>query len=722
MFLRKLFHKRWVGLSLLLISTNLFAQGYSGPVLGEREFQTINEHYVNTASGTISYSMTDLSIGSGDLGLVHGFTINSNDAMNFDALVPGPKDKYLGGIRLIKYSVDPNTSPYNAYVEAKYFEVIAVYDHESTYYFTVNTQGKFEELGDQLVTLTTEQTDTFLLTKTDGTEVRYNNETPIPSNGIFPAGYDARGYMREIKRPDGFTITIHRDSPYLTGPITSVNSNNGLQLKYIYEQNIRPLEVSKRNQPNNGGDNGSFPAAPQNWWPYHPSKIIALNNALENCPISGQSCTGLTHDWPEVNYSWEDGMPRAFVIGESDFTVTDAMGKQTIFHHKAMSEGLLYGDSGGTVNPGLTDWYFPAIVKITEPSGNEIEYKYINITKKYGTCQPGTNLPGTTGVEKTLKKGEIHDPELTPISVSPTIGIGFCPTYTKVTALGALRSSESSGTTITYGPSNPYGNDKTLEREVTSFSFRGSTQIVYANTNYGNGKVAKVPYIVDTPTKRVMLTKDFINQVTEIKNKLNDTTRYYDYDTVGRLTDINDAGIITTYVYNVPNCTSKTCNKASEISDGYNNFQGVQNPTPAKYTSYTFSSLTGQVTSIAAPAVGSLTAKTKLYYQNYFARYKNDLGVLTNSTVPISLLQSRFHCKNSNVYSNTCIGNDKITTSYHYGSGSAANNLFLIGQTIATQGEPEVYTTCFKYDKYGNQIGHSQPKSGITDCNIGREY
>ena len=72
--------------------------------------------------------------------------------------------------------------------------------------------------------------------------------------------------------------------------------------------------------------------------------------------------------------------------------------------------------------------------------------------------------------------------------------------------------------------------------------------------------------------------------------------------------------------------------------------------------------------------------------------------------------------------SNVCENGDKITTTYHYGFGNQSNNLFLIGESVSAEDDPDVYTTCYRYDIYGNRIGVSLPESGITDCNVGREY
>jgi hypothetical protein len=697
--------KGLAGLSLLFISTFTLA-GYDGPELGERAFKIVNEHNVNMSSGTISYVLNDLSIGYGDLGLTHSISINSNDAMNYSSLVPGPKDKFRGGIRVVRYSKKPGTA-YN------YFKAISVFDHESTYYFTINEQGKFEGLKNQLVTLTSEGTDTYLLTKTDGTEVRFAAEGAIPSNGIFADYFEPTGFMREIKKPNGHTITIHRKgpNPYLGQAITSVNTNNGLQLKYVYEENILPLDPDKINSTNNP----RFNVGPQNWWPYHPVKIIAMNNAIEACDLNSISCTP-TNEWPEANYSWENGMPRAFLIGESEFTVTDAMGKQTVFHHKAMSESKQFGDSGFEVHPGLKNQFYPAIVKITESNGNEIDYKYHNISTNTNTCVSSPYAYDGTAV----RAGDVADSEKSsgPNPGPPVFGLGLCPTITTLVTIGALRASENNGVIINYMPIGPHAHARDLERERVSVHYSGSTKIVSSHTVYSPSKIANNAYIIDTPTKKVTLTKDFANQVVTIENKLNDTTKDFYYDYKGRVVSVNDAGRVKSFIYNVYYCNPKTCNRPSAVSDGHNTWLGDA----PLYTHYYYRSTTGQVALVRKPAVSGKVPAVRYYYGNKYARYKKDNASIQNAATPISLLTRKIHCKDSSLTVASCSGGDKVTTTYNYGTGTSANNLFLIGETMTTQGENEVYRTCYKYDKYGNQIGITQPKAGVADCNIGGEY
>lgn len=111
-------------------------------------------------------------------------------------------------------------------------------------------------------------------------------------------------------------------------------------------------------------------------------------------------------------------------------------------------------------------------------------------------------------------------------------------------------------------------------------------------------------------------------------------------------------------------------------------------------------------------------------YTRHTARYKNSAGQTVNSPSSISLLSKEMYCQNSRLTNSVCDGGDRISIDYHYGTGTGANNLFLLATTFSSQHEQESFVTCYEYDKYGRQIGESQPKSGITvsQCNAKRGF
>jgi hypothetical protein len=681
MFFRAMTLKHLIGVCALLVVAQAQAQetsqAYDGPLLGEPEYKVTDGNHVNVAGSAISYSMSDLSIGSGALSLSHSISINNNDLLNWDAYYPGYKEKYQGGIRRIIYS-RKNTDEIGNIP----FEVVSVSDDVTTTNFIITEDGEFEGLKDQLSTLTVVDNTTYMLTRPDGTEVRFNTEGTGTIPSPLTTAFYPRAYMSEITYPNGFIITIHKDGDYMDSPIKSVTSNNGLQLKYVYERHTRPLVLSKQGAtiiPDMPSDSNS-------WSKYHPVKIIALNNAVETCPLLSDTCEP-THDWPEVNYAWPDGMPRDFYIGDSVFTVTDAEERVTEFHSKALSKGYENGIDGTANFPNLVGNYYPRIVKIINSMGSEVDYGYLNHS---------TATSSPPWIFRSLSQhGVLRSSKNNNVSTSYTFG----QLMVEYQASGTKKMSASST-----------GGYKGVERVVKTFiDLSGEAP----------GKILTAPFIIETWDKDIYIKEDVTEQVARIENKLNGTTTYYEYDTKGRVEVVDFDGIKTKAIFPASYCSPKNCNKPSQVSNQYNAFLGAS----PVYTSTQYSFETGQILSVKYPAnnVGKI-AQTEYSYQDYYARYIDDSGSLTSSLEPISLLASQFSCKNSNVSNGNCSGNDKITTNYEYGSGAAGNNLFLIGQTVTTQGETKVYTTCFQYDKYGNQIGQSQPKAGIADCNAGRGY
>ena len=641
------------------------AQSYDGPKLGVPSYNTTDDKLVNVTSGTISHDVSTVAIGNASNFLSHHISINANDALNIESYLHGYKEKYMGGIRTTLFS-EHNNIRYN---------VISVFDHEGSYEFDLNNANNtFTSHRKDQMKLERIDSTHLQLTKPDGTKVVFKGGI---SNTFIGNTKYVYAYMTQINRPDGFTIDIHRrtDASGISSPITSVTSNTGLQLKYIYSLHNRPLDASKLSSTNNP----NIEARSDNWSVQFPTQIIALNNAVEVCPLESDTCN-LTHDWPTATFSWPDGMPRAFYVGNNIFSITDAKGLTTAFHH-------------GVHKTYMSENYFvPRIKKIVLPTGRTIEYTYSNepISKDFWT--PGGYsafvVNSTDGVMSTAKLN------------SNTTSYHVGAKRVKIEGDNGVLSARS--------------NDE----------FRGVEEVKFMWETLGNGKVLSGPYYIETCDKIVHLSKDFANQVTEVVDKMDDYYTLYKYDSVGRIVETETNGVIKEATYSHYRCNEFNCNKPSYISNAYSPFHGFHNSvnTSTKYSYYT-----GQLEYIIHPANALGVRPAKRYnYQLYTARFKNQSGVIVDGTKPISLLSSEVYCQNSNPNGTgtTCYGNDKITIDYHYGSGSDVNNLFLLGTTFSSQHEATTYTTCFEYDKYGNRIGESQPKSGISvdSCNLKKGF
>ena len=331
----------------LLFSQFSFAEtvgqsdGYTGPlpVLGEPEYNLTDRNNVNTASGAMYYKIPDVAIGSGALSLNHTITVTSNDITNANGHYKGYKDKYSGGLLRVREQI-----PIHGSRDFYFWEYISVFDHEASYRFEIKN-GQFVNVSDKTVTLAVNDNRTFVLTKTDGTRVYYYAREVIPAS--ISDNYSPWGVMNSIEYTNGFVITIHRETLGAFTSIKSVTTNNGLQLKYVYE-----------NKPGFWASSG------------HPLKIIALNNAVETCPLLSNTCT-LQKTWPTVNYSWPSGMPAAMSRGTSQFVVTASDGTITTFHNKAID--LCPANNSGCQTGR---WLYPHTVRVTNNKGLNISYAF----------------------------------------------------------------------------------------------------------------------------------------------------------------------------------------------------------------------------------------------------------------------------------------------------------------------------------------------------------
>ncbi len=74
------------------------------------------------------------------------------------------------------------------------------------------------------------------------------------------------------------------------------------------------------------------------------------------------------------------------------------------------------------------------------------------------------------------------------------------------------------------------------------------------------------------------------------------------------------------------------------------------------------------------------------------------------------------YCINSAPAGNGCSGGDEVVTTYEYNH----DNLLMTGMTVTEPPPPAgngiTLRTCFEYDIYGNQIGKTDPKAGLSSC------
>lgn len=255
---------------------------------------------------------------------------------------------------------------------------------------------------------------------------------PQPNNYAYALGVPLAS-ATTMTLPDGLVLTYHHAQRYIgavdaiwtawDSRVQSVTSNYGYQLKHTYAQN---------------GSGGTY----ENWIKRTSSMLI--NNAVDYCNPTADSCTGLTQAWPKVDYAdtgYTDTLGNVTAITNptvSPFTVTSPTGVALTYTWNAgkqvtsVSNGTqtynyAYSDSGDTrtvtiTGPAsysrvvtssisreivLTDkdalnrttsYTYNAgnlITRVTYPEGNYVNYTYDargNVTETRVVAKPGSGL------------------------------------------------------------------------------------------------------------------------------------------------------------------------------------------------------------------------------------------------------------------------------------------------------------------------------------------
>lgn len=687
----KLTHGVFAALGLSLLMWPIYGFASLEPEIGEPKISLIDGNFVNVPAGTIHYQLNDVGIGSGAMRLEHGITLNSTNILNQGGRaidtprVWGYKDKFMGGIHkrvhtdnLNYCSVGHPTTNCDG-TSMGNLNTFYVFDEQGSYDFYINEGGEFEAIGDLHTSLEViPDRMGFLLTRNDGTKVHYRvRVTAVPQN--IDNNYDAYAVMHRIEYPTGFTIDIHKDSVSsgIGDPIRSVTSNNGLQLKYVYEYDTRPVPAETLQRLEDAGK----PNDALNFSDEKPKRIIALNNAVEVCPLLAKSCAPV-NEWPTTEYTWPVASPWSMFVEDTTFTVSDAYGVVTNFIHSAVQT---YASSYFNV---------PRLVELNNNKGVKVNYGYID---------PLADLP------QWRKDAMSHQ-------------------YYMKGNFGALSTANSKSfgeTTLSNFGSKKYNTTYPSDLIFNhAYDYKGVGRIDRQHEEFfdfydGRRGLNTAPEIVQTWDKTITYTRDFYNLPVTVYDKLTEITSTYHYDAKKRFY-MKQWGFARQHVTYVTSETEaclnpKTCNK---VRNTFENYLIGDSPSPGSMTTYEYHEPSGQISSVTEP----LQRQTKLFYDQYNARFLNANGQMADADSSIWLLSSKETCLNSTFSGSQCTENDKITTTYEYGSGTSANNLFLLGETIFSQADNKTRITCFKYDRYGNQIATTAPKSGVTDCNLNRGY
>lgn len=208
-------------------------------------------------------------------------------------------------------------------------------------------------------------------------------------------------------------------------------------------------------------------------------------------------------------------------------------------------------------------------------------------------------------------------------------------------------------------------------------------------------------------------------------------SRYYTYDTSGRLTEASfGGGVKVRYAYDTrgnvtevrrivagsglsnmvssstfpATCANpKTCNKPLTTTD-----------VRGEVTNYTYNATHGGVTKITAPAVGGVSPETRFSYVQKQARYKNGSSSYLNG--PLIWVPSKTEAC---AVGSSCDGTDNETeTITNWPTTSVAQNLQPVSVTVqAGDGTPSS-TTSFAYNNYGWLSEVDGPLAGSADKTV----
>lgn len=234
-----------------------------------------DENNVDLISGYTSFSLSDVSIGSGSSALSHSISSVPN---GFPIDVWGFSDNFMGGMRQANTSeIGPLCYP------AKIVEVGG-----SSNFFCGDDAAGYSEYRHNGALLTKIDSATYRYTDRDG--VVFTLSAGDTVHGWFVGFHPWR--LSRIQRPDGQDLNIYFDTSFR---IRSVTHNAGYQLRYEYGI----------------ATNSNL-----------PTKVTAINTAIDYCNPTATTCS-YSRTWPNAQYDWYTSAT------ENRLTVTDSNGLTT---------------------------------------------------------------------------------------------------------------------------------------------------------------------------------------------------------------------------------------------------------------------------------------------------------------------------------------------------------------------------------------------------------
>lgn len=473
----------------------------------------------------------------------------------------------------------------------------------------------------------------------------------------------SQGDIRKTTFPNGYEITTYFGDPTVnpnTGLTTkrkvSHTTNTGLQLAYKYEGNTHA--------------NSKF---------YLPSSSVALNNAFEYCSPTSSLCQ-VNQIWPTSTYTWPEQNvmfakhSEGATTATGEFVVIDAKGNATHYVHKRFSKNA-DNNLGMHFPPSLDPEGNPVYVtRLTEIyngaiSGEPIKkYSYQNFVQRFPVPGGGPGSEGGWRYElkhQLVKESSVGDAKWTynhnqPDTQYRSTGESNGPRE-RITAVMALGGSVSRYLSVTTPSTGVYYEDNEANR--VDSAYENGYEYIYEYDTRGN------------VTKRTQVGKD------------------------------GEADLILTAGYDTTCSNLKTCNKPNWTRDAKGN-----------QTDYEYHAQSGQLSKVTSPADhNGVRPQTRYTYSQKYAWFLNASGSYVKAATPIWLLTREAYCRSSSATETGCsLAGDEVVTTYDYGPNAGPNNLFLRGITVSADGQSQ--TTCYDYDRFGNQIAETKPRANVASC------
>ena len=488
--------------------------------------------------------------------------------------------------------------------------------------------------------------------------------TPLRGNGsaMVKHGDGTLTYTTSDGTRYFFGIIVATNSGYLTqitspdGRITTLTYKSGMVGATTYRR-VQSVTRNDGLQLKYTYTTDTLPGSghPTTW--LQIASVRAINNAVDYCDPQADSCT-YSQTWHAATQVWTTSGSIKYL------TLTDAGGQATRFTvgRPVLTPGQ-YGPQGPT---NFTADQLLAVRAPTSTSADTVVYTFCAVQGEYSCMKEGVKKVQTNGLDWLYPA---------------TSGIGGPSIFMQTTA-----SRPAS-----------IGGSRVLNQQRGNLA---GGALIYFLDNIGKktytweGSLANRLQRVDSADgHRLSFVHDARGNITQethtptAGSSLQPTIRNANYDTT---------------------CANPvTCNRPNWVTDA----RGYQ-------TDFTYDPVHGGLLTATSPAdQAGIRAQTRYTYAQRYAWFKNSAGTVAQAASPIWVITHKKYCRSSATLADgtgCSVAGDEVVTTFDYGPTTGANNLFPRGFAVTANGVTQ--RTCYANDSYGNQVGETFPKAGLTSC------